>query len=178
MKRLKWVLLMCAGIVLGICVVWAGARLASARQETRMTLCVHNLKLMGLCLEHYANEHGGAFPERISGLVPSYLPDVELLVCPQHRRDYAREQGRPYPLTLQSTPEEIDALSSYVLVPGLTAACAPDTVVIYEKADHHAGSGRSLLYRDGHGAWESPENWRGGPPNPNLPRAFETSAVK
>ena len=46
------------------------------------------------------------------------------------------------------------------------------SVIAYEKEDNHFGKGRSLLYLDGRGAWEPPENWRGGPPNTSLPEGF------
>lgn len=168
-RSIKWILAM--SIVMAVCLAAAFilVRLGQAREDVRLILCVHNLKLMGLSLEQYAKEHGGAYPQRISELAP-YLPGLEVLVCPEARRQFEKKHSIPYPLSERSSPEEIDALSSYAMVPGLSVQSPPDTVAVYEKNDHLPGRGYGLLYRDGHAAWEPPEKWEGGPPNPNLPR--------
>lgn len=143
-----------------------------SRNENSKTLCVHNLKLLALVLKMYAVDHGGVYPNKFSELGPKYLIEADFLVCPQQKADYEGSHRTPYPLSLQSPPDQIDALSSYVLVPGLRTSDAPDKVLAYERADNHHGQGKSLIYLDGHGAWEPPENWRGGPRNTNLPPGF------
>jgi hypothetical protein len=153
--------------------VFGGYRLNdAARHSSRQTRCVHNLKLIASGLKAYADGHDGRLPERLSELWPKYLPGLEALVCPEVQVACMRERGVPHPFTPNPSPDDIQALSSYTYVPGHTLKDAGDTVIVYEKRDNHFGKGRSLLYLDGHGAWEPPENWRHGPPNKNLPTGF------
>lgn len=147
-------------------------RLQNARQSARRTMCVHNLKILAIGLESYAEEHDGRFPDRLSALYPTYITTLDVFVCPELRVKYKRDCGVPHPFSSEPTPEQIDSLCSYALVPGLSTSDDKDTVIAYEKVDNHSGMGRSLLYLDGHGAWEPPENWRNGPPNKNLPEGF------
>jgi hypothetical protein len=144
-----------------------------ARADASRIMCVHNLKVLALNLKMYADEHEGQFPDKFSALYPRYFAEVYVFVCPELSARYKRERGIPHPFSPEPTPDEIDSLSSYVLVPGLTTSDDKDTVVVYEKKDSHSGMGRSLLYLDGRGAWEPPKNWRNGPPNKNLPEGFE-----
>ncbi len=146
--------------------------LDTARHSTRQTLCVHNLKMISTGLNVYAKEHNGRFPDRLSELWPKHLPGLECLVCPGTQSVCMREHGVPHPFPPSPDADQIDLLSSYAYVPGHTISDPPDTVIVYEKTDNHFGRGRSLLYLDGHGAWEPPKNWRNGPPNKNLPPEF------
>ncbi len=148
----------------------------AGRHATRQTLCVHNLKHLFLGLEAFAKEHDGQLPARLSELWPKYLPDLEVLVCPEVQAACLRECGVSHPFPPNPSPEDMDALCSYAYVPGHTLKDAANTVIVYEKRDNHLGKGRSLLCLDGRGAWEPPENWRGGPPNRNLPPGFREPA--
>ena len=138
----------------------------------RQTRCVHNLKHVFFGLEAYAKEHDGQLPTRLPELWPKYLPGLDVLVCPEVQAACLRERGVPHPFPPNPSPEDMDALCSYTYVPGHTMKDGADTVIVYEKKDNHLGKGRSLLYLDGHGAWEPPENWRNGPPNKTLPPGF------
>jgi hypothetical protein len=95
--------------------------LKRGRFAARQTMCVHNLKLLGLPLKMYADEHDGAFPDKWSTLTSD--PDFfdydmfEVFVCPMHSKRYEKEHGVPLTVT---GPEDVDERSSYVLVPGLT----------------------------------------------------------
>lgn len=144
----------------------------NARRSTRRTLCVHNLKMIAICLEHYANGHEGRFPPTLSALYPSYLTELECFICPELQAQYKKQRGTTHPFSANPSPRKIDALCSYAYVPGLSISDSKDLVIVYEKAGNHGGMGRSLLYLDGHGAWEPPENWRNAPPNKNLPPGF------
>ena len=138
----------------------------TARHATRQTLCVHNLKHVHLALKRYAEEHEGRLPGKLSELWPKYLPGPDVLVCPELLA------SAPHTLPPNPSPDDIERLCSYACVPGHTFKDGPDTVLVYEKRDNHFGKGRSLLYLDGRGAWEPPENWRNGPPNRTLPPGF------
>ena len=121
----------------------------------------------------YAEEHEGRFPDRLSALYPESVQDLRMLVCPEQRNRGVEKDGVPYPFSSNDpTPDEINEACSYAYVRELSPGGDPDTVIAYEKKDNHFGKGRSLLYLDGRGAWEPPGNWRGGPPNANLPEGF------
>ena len=140
-------------------------------------MCVHNLKILSIALNGYADEHEGQFPDSLSALYPEWGMDLGVFICPELRKKYKRERGIPHPFTSDDpTSAEIDALCSYAYVPGLSPDGNKDTVIAYEKEDNHFGKGRSLLYLDGRGAWEPPEHWGDGPPNENLPEGFTATA--
>lgn len=149
---------------------WVGVQ----RHAVRQTLCVHNLKFLAMSLEAYAGDHDGRYPDRLSALWPEYIVNLADLICPEIQVVCLRERGVAHPFPENPAPDVIEALSSYAYVPGHTTADAgaSDILVAYEKVDNHFGKGRSLLYLDGHGAWEPPENWRGNSPNRDLPAAF------
>lgn len=151
-------------------VVWPC--LKEARASARQTMCVHNLKFLAMSLKAYADEHDGRFPDRLAELWPKYIANLEDLICPEVQLVCRRERGVPHPYPDNPDPDTIERLSSYAYVPGHTQSDPADTVIAYEKVDNHAGKGRSLLYLDGRGAWEPPENWQNGPPNKTLPFEF------
>ena len=149
--------------------------LQGARASARRTVCVHHLKFVAMALKMYAEEHEGRYPDSLSALYPNYLRELEVLICPVVQGKHRGQGGTPQPPFTSDKPTsaEIDALCSYAYVPGLSPSGDKDTVIAYEKQDNHSGMGRSLLYLDGRGAWEPPENWRDGPPNKTLPEGFE-----
>ncbi|MCP4641888.1 MAG: hypothetical protein GY851_15710, partial [bacterium] len=162
-----------AFVLAGALGLLAYSSVRNARTEMRQTLCVHNLKQVACVLNVYAKNNGGRYPDTMSALYPKYIPELLVYVCPEVRERCEKERGIPHPFSSDDpTADEIDALSSYTLVPGLSSNGAANTVVAYEKVDNHSGMGRSLLYLDGRGAWEPPANWRGGPPNATLPEGF------
>ena len=134
--------------------------LRRSRRDVGQTLCVHNLKLLGLPLKMYADEHDGAFPHKWSTLISD--PDIfssdmfEVFVCPMHSKRYEKEHGVPLTVT---GPEDVDERSSYVLVPGLRTTDDKDTILAYEKGDNHGGIGHSVLYLDTRGGWDPPSNY-------------------
>ena len=135
--------------------------LSRARFAARQTMCVHNLKLLGLPLKMYADEHDGAFPDKWSTLIsdPDFFSSdmFEVFVCPMHSKRYEKEHGVPLTVT---GPEDVDERSSYVLVPGLHMTDDKDTILAYEKGDNHGGIGHSVLYLDTRGGWDPASNWR------------------
>ena len=167
--RKRWLV---AAVGTLLCLVLAVSlfnRLTDVRRSVRQTLCVHNLKMFATAMAEYAKDHDGHFPDRASALYPDYLPMLECYVCPELAVTHKREWDAPHPFADNPTADDIDRLCSYALVPGLSVNDDKSKLIMYEKADNHHGMGRSLLYLDGHGAWEPPENWRDGPANVNLP---------
>lgn len=170
--KMRWLVLPIGTILAVVLAIILVNRLTEARSDTRQALCVHNLKMFATAMAEYAKDHDGHFPDHVSALYPEYLPMLECYVCPELAVAHRREWGRPHPFSANPTADDIDHLCSYALVPGLSVNDDKTKVIMYENADNHNGIGRSLLYLDGHGAWEPPENWRGGPANVNLPEGF------
>lgn len=168
----RWAFLSAGAVLVLVLFLLVLFALEDTRQEVRRTLCVHNMKMLAMALDQYAEEHEGRLPDSISELYPKYIYEMEVFICPEVQRQCRRERGLTHPFSQEPSPDEIDRLSSYILVPDLSAGDDADTVLAFEKEDNHSGMGRSVLYLDGCGAWEPPENWRNGPPNANLPQNF------
>lgn len=153
--RTKWLLF---GAGFGFVVVLAfllGGAFGDARATARRSVCVHNLKLLAAPLKAYAEEHDGRFPDKVSDLYFALPPDnrdylAGILICP--------ERGAFQRLYPEPTPEDIDSLSSYAVVPGLALGDDKDEVIAYEKEDNHSGAGRSVLYVDGRAFFVSLED--------------------
>lgn len=154
--RNRWVWIALA-ILAAIVVLGGGVTrqwLHAAAGERQQTLCVHNLHFMAYALRSYAGDHEGQFPERFSQLYPKYLTLVDVLICPR------ADPSALDTLRSASNPEIFDAASSYELAPGRRIDDPPNTLLAWERGDHHGGRGRSVLYVDGRGGWDPPEAWR------------------
>ena len=81
-----------AGLItgyLGICVfglaMAAGMALPvfnKVSEKGKATKSLAQAKQIGLACKHYAGDHDGNFPPTLDDLVPKYLPDKHLFVCP------------------------------------------------------------------------------------------------
>ena len=125
----------------------------TTRRQMDLVVCQKNLKQIQIALRMYQKEHDGAFPDKLSELYPEYATDLRVFVCWEHSRRHRKEHGVPLEL---AGSEEIDARGSYRLVPGRRATDEGDTLLAYEKTNHHGDTGRSLLYVDGNGSWNRP----------------------
>lgn len=159
-------------MLVGLAAFGLWPRLKDARCSARQTMCVHNLKFLAIGLKAYADDHDGRFLDRLSALWPEYVVSLEVFVCPEVQVVCRRKHGVSHPYPNNPDADTIERMSNYEYVPGHTISDPADTVIAYEKVDNHYGRGRSLLYLDGHGAWEPPKNWRNGPPNKTLPPGF------
>jgi len=101
--------------------------LSRARGEARTAVCRSNLKQIGLALAIYANDYEDKYPPALKDLMPNYVTDEGLLHCPEDSSDNP----------------------SYLYVPGLSVAGAPDVMVVIERKGIHAGR-RNVLFVDGH----------------------------
>ena len=156
-SRKKWLLL---GVVSALVLVLASALhgYRNFRAGLRGKTCVHNLQALANQLYLYAHDHEGHFPDKISALYPEYVTDLQMFICPEIREKYKRERGVPHPFSPDPTPEEIDSLSSYAVVPGLSTRDEMDSALAYEKKDNHSNVRRIRVNVAGIGAWDSPEN--------------------
>jgi len=120
--------------------------------------CVNQVRALADSLRVYATEHEDRFPDRISALYPEFVPDLQAFICPEVSERYKRERGVPHPFSPDPTSEEIDSLSSYAVVPGLSTSDDSDTVIVYEKTDNHSNVKRIRADLAGRMVWDSPED--------------------
>lgn len=87
--------------IMGILAAILLPALARAREASRRSSCLNNLKQMGVAMTLYTDEHEGHFPPKASRvrsfmvaystLFPEYLSDVRVLVCPSDSRQVQDE---------------------------------------------------------------------------------------
>lgn len=58
------------------------------RSQGSEVACQRNLRLLRSALEHYAQEHGGLYPDRLPQLMPEYLKEIPL--CPENGHEEYR----------------------------------------------------------------------------------------
>jgi len=109
--------------------------LASARERARRTVCMNNLKQLGIGFQMYISDYDGRFP---TGYVPEYgatgelrclakyAPNPKLFICPNNKRD--------------KPAVSVDVLSmnnlSYAYAYGLTDKCGVDSVVLLDQSSN------------------------------------------
>ena len=112
--------------------------LARAREEARRAVCKSNLAQIGKACVAYTVDHGDRMPASLADLVPQYLADGRVLVCPS--------DGGDIPHLRNGLP------CSYRYVGNLPAReAAPNTMVAYSRGEHE--DGRNVLFYDGHVSW-------------------------
>jgi prepilin-type processing-associated H-X9-DG protein len=98
--------------------------------------CMHNLKVIGLMLHLFEQDHGGELPYSFNELDPEYVTDKDIFVCPVRGGEFHGFE------------------QDYEYIPGFrTDTPNPDEqVVVIERPRNHLGSVDShhVLYLDGH----------------------------
>jgi prepilin-type processing-associated H-X9-DG protein len=152
-----------AGIVLGsigtviaaVVFVPFSYALREAQESACRGACRNNLKDIAVSLRTYAQDNGGAFPEKLSALYPRYVSDLGVFVCPSSGNE-------PGP------PARIDEWCEYTYSPGLHPTGTPadaDVLLCYDSQYRHIPSGRNVLYLDGHAQFRK-QSERAYPPGP------------
>jgi len=115
----------------------APSMLQAKMQAARIT-CRSNLKIIGMALLMYSNDHKDKFPADLETLVTkTYIRDKKILICPASK-----------------------LRSSYIYRgAAITLADIPSLIVVYEKSSNHEG-GRNVLFLDGHAEWVQEERFQ------------------
>lgn len=98
-------------VIIGVLAAILLPALARSREAARRGSCMGNLSQMGLVFHLYAEEHGGTMPwsggegnaDCIVGLVPGYITDPRILVCPS--------DGGEHTMDLSDTAIEVNAIA-------------------------------------------------------------------
>jgi len=98
-------LLVCIAVVAGLGAMLVPV-LTSTREEARRTMCVSNLRQIGIALLMYADANDSFFPledqcgnpqrRLVEGLVPSYLDTMDVFYCPSAADMEAYAQSNAY----------------------------------------------------------------------------------
>lgn len=107
--------------------------------------CQANLRTISAALQQYAREHGGNFPDSLVELLQVDEFIADFLVCPATKQSPAKGS------TTRQVMEElrINGPISYIYRGrNMNLSTAPDAVLVFEPADHHA-RGRGVVLVDG-----------------------------
>jgi prepilin-type processing-associated H-X9-DG protein len=119
-------------------VVYTGTRGSAKR-----TICLNNLRNLGLALQLYSQDNDGAFPPSLVVLDP-YVRNREVLRCPSANRSRETE----------------DAFAAdYLYRPGLCNEDRADEPVAGDDEPRH-GRGGNILTVDGATRWWPTSRWR------------------
>jgi hypothetical protein len=145
-----------ATLQMGIMAGFLLPALSKAQEAARRTSCMNNVRNIGQAMFMYAGDHDDAFPKSFGELLnQGYLTTTKVFVCPSGRgpvRVFAIQDFKQ--AKVADIDRELEAICSYVMVPGLTHAADADALVLYDK-DNHGGEGRNCYFNDGHVKWYS-----------------------
>lgn len=114
--------------------------LSRARELSKRTVCMANLRAIGQGMHIYAQNHDEKFPPDFKALVDAQMIAPKQFWCPG----------------CDGPPGELDAC--YVYVEGQGPNSNSQNVLAYEKPAHHQGEGANVLFVDGHVEFVRPES--------------------
>ncbi len=145
---------------------------ARAQEKARQTSCLSNLQNIGAALKMYAYDNYGHLPPTDNDLwplLPNYLPEADILICPTGR-DYRVIPYPPYP------PSNAGLVCDYVYRGGFCDDDLPTNIIAGDDlADLHNG-GANYLWLSGRCKWMTSKGRRtyaGQYVPPALPEGFE-----
>ncbi|HUU82906.1 MAG TPA: DUF3352 domain-containing protein [Phycisphaerae bacterium] len=124
--------------------------LAEARNQTRRTVSMANIKGIVTCCLIYASEHKGEFPTSLGDLVADGSMTVQML-------------RSPYDGSGPADVSEVDEQSFYLYRSGSNTKtmAQPATTVVLAEREVRNGRGAAVAFADGHVEWiEEPEAGR------------------
>jgi hypothetical protein len=107
--------------------------LARARELSKRTVCMANMRGIGQALYIYAQD-GGMFPEAGADwqkrLLDANISTPKHFICP--------------------SSSNVEGECSYIYVPGYGVNSDPTQIILYEPPENHKGEGGNILYQVGH----------------------------
>jgi len=130
---------------------------ARAREKGYQSTCAFNLRNIGLSMSVYAAEHYGHFPPKDNDLwplVPKYLPEAGVFVCPTVTSLQGRLQGWQAPGRVSDVPA---FPCDYVYRAGFEDDRDPSSVYAADDTADRHNDGGIYLFVDGHTKWMKPD---------------------
>jgi prepilin-type processing-associated H-X9-DG protein len=106
--------------------------------------CSSNLRMIGLAIRRYAQDHGEAFPPDFGALYPDYIDNPKLFSCRAKPSEWQR---------IQKTGEARPEWTSYVYVAGITDSDDTACVLAFDRPGNHGEDGLNVLFLDTHVEW-------------------------
>ena len=137
---------------------------ARARSLSKRTLCLNNVRNVGIALHMYAQDNDGFFPPEEPGLSALEIENRYVFRCPSVRH----RKGSPevprisflYRLGLSSQdPPDGPVPVDFIYQPGLSNQDAPNEPVLGDDQPRHEG-GANVLTVDGSVQWWPAAEWR------------------
>ena len=128
-RRRDFIILLCFFLF----VVFLLRSIAPANRSAKASVCMHNLKGIGVACQQYAQKHNGRFPDTLVQLYPNYIRDTKVFFCPSVSGIFPRK-------TTNLKETNLD----YYLTPGLNTKDDPNIVLVRDKS---AWNHKSVMQR-------------------------------
>lgn len=112
--------------------------LSRARELSKRTVCMSNLRGISSACYIYAQDHD-KFPPDFQALIDANYVTAKQFVCPS------------------SGAEPGDLSACYTYIPGQSPSSNPTNVLIYENLENHRGEGAAVLFVDAHVEFLKPD---------------------
>ncbi len=179
-SALELAMVMLTIMALSAMVIFVGGR---ARDKSRMTSCLSNVKQLGAATAMYASDHGGFYPlHGAAGIMP-YTKNWQMLRCPSAGEradarpwDYIESpyvpdpprpdgSGMPGPSAGPAPGEPTRHQVDYLFIAGLRSDMRPETIIAFEDAPgRHASRTFNYVRIDGAAMRGRAADWPGIPP--------------
>jgi hypothetical protein len=106
--------------------------LSRARELSKRTVCLANLRAIGQGMHSYAQDHDDKFPPDFKALVDDLEATPKVFICPS------------------SDAQPGDLSACYAYIDGQSTDGNPRNVLVFEKPGHHGDEGGGVLFVDAH----------------------------
>jgi hypothetical protein len=157
-RRGRW--LAVTGLVLGAASVVLHAVYPTpghVPEQSNRVRCASNLRLIGLLIRQYVDEHNGAFPPNLVSLHLEHEPEglAEYFICPS-------SNATPWQQLPASDDDamRLGHLSYLYFGAGLTGPVPDDRPIAMDVPTNHDGDGYNVLFAGGFVEWVDPKGAR------------------
>jgi len=123
-------------------------------ERHKRTHCMVNLKVMGMKLGEYSEEHDKAFPPDLQTLYDHYCLDTECYICPGSGKKPA-EDAKPTDYASMTPAQIAPENMSYCYVAGLKSTDPENYIVIFEPDGNHNMEGINVFYVGQNVVWQT-----------------------
>lgn len=112
-------------IILLLRMILIEPELNRGEEQPRRTVCMSNLKQIGLALEIYSHDHNDNFPKNLSQIYPEYATDLIIFICPEKTPSISKEDV------------SINFNICYEYVSGMTNKYDRNCIIVFDKKGNH-----------------------------------------